>query len=697
MARLPQPGSDKGQWGVILNDYLSQVHKADGTLKDNSVTATTIASGSITEQQLDGDVRAKLGAIAAPEWSAIVNKPAVIAAGSDQAAAKAALGLAKADVGLDNVDNTSDAVKNAATATLTHKTISGADNTLTDIAVSSLAASGTTDGTTYLRGDGVWATPAMAGGNGGGSLSGFPLRRAGEVSVAVSQEVASIFATATAPAGTKTLVLAESWDRPGVLKRIWIASDNTADTNGFMEQGGTIRIYTDDATVPAVSMSLGDFFCMANRSDVFATPRVGRTSRDGSGSGSGGGSAAYRYLHMPFQKYLRVEVENLTSTNTVFYGEASYATIDSFADLGSQQLAYSIKGLRVVNQAPKEPVTLCDFDGSGQVESLYLSFAGPDLGDNGVLEGNVEIFIDGELMPSWVSSGMEDTFNGGWYNMPVGGYPAGRSGDSSETGANLAMYRFFLDDPIFFSSHIKIVAWAGQSHEVSVASSTVQFAGYAGIWFDSATSINYVAVDTSVPAVIDDQMNQAAGMIDSGDWNQVIGNTQGVATGSTFIVPYGNTGVDQDVRIARKNVSLPTDYWVETRLRITDAVNDEQQAHLIILGSSPDPWFGSAVHLQLYRHAIDNWSINVRDDFDTAFVVNVGSGRDLTNIWVRFAFKKVGTKVTAYYSLNQSPVAWIPLGTWTPTKTGTALGVGTWTAGAEFDYLTVHPLKTVIS
>ena len=56
-----------------------------------------------------------------------------------------------------------------------------------------------------------------------------------------------------------------------------MASDNAADTNGFMEQGGMIRIYTDDTTAPAVSMSLGDFFCMANRSDVFATPRVGRT------------------------------------------------------------------------------------------------------------------------------------------------------------------------------------------------------------------------------------------------------------------------------------------------------------------------------------------------------------------------------------------------------------------------------------
>src|ERR1051326_8698570 len=49
MARLPQTGQDDGSWGDILNDYLSVAHGADGKLKDNSVTATTIAPGAITK------------------------------------------------------------------------------------------------------------------------------------------------------------------------------------------------------------------------------------------------------------------------------------------------------------------------------------------------------------------------------------------------------------------------------------------------------------------------------------------------------------------------------------------------------------------------------------------------------------------------------------------------------------------------
>ncbi len=60
MPRLPQPGGDKGNWGAILNDYLSQAHKPDGTLKDSAVSVTAIANNAVTEGKLDGAVRAKL-------------------------------------------------------------------------------------------------------------------------------------------------------------------------------------------------------------------------------------------------------------------------------------------------------------------------------------------------------------------------------------------------------------------------------------------------------------------------------------------------------------------------------------------------------------------------------------------------------------------------------------------------------------
>lgn len=127
MARLPEPGKDNGTWGNILNDYLSQVHKSDGTLKDNIVTANTLAPNSVTNAAIASDavnttsiadgsitnalladgtiaevklasaVQTKLNSAGgAADWNTLTNKPAVIATGADQASARVAIGAGMA-------------------------------------------------------------------------------------------------------------------------------------------------------------------------------------------------------------------------------------------------------------------------------------------------------------------------------------------------------------------------------------------------------------------------------------------------------------------------------------------------------------------------------------------------------------------------------------------------------------------------
>lgn len=51
MARLPIPGADQGQWGDILNEYLSASHSADGALKGVAVV-NAIPNGSIAAVKL---------------------------------------------------------------------------------------------------------------------------------------------------------------------------------------------------------------------------------------------------------------------------------------------------------------------------------------------------------------------------------------------------------------------------------------------------------------------------------------------------------------------------------------------------------------------------------------------------------------------------------------------------------------------
>ena len=47
MARLPKPGGDSGNWGDILNEYLSQSHTSDGSIKFGAVTKSHVGLGSV--------------------------------------------------------------------------------------------------------------------------------------------------------------------------------------------------------------------------------------------------------------------------------------------------------------------------------------------------------------------------------------------------------------------------------------------------------------------------------------------------------------------------------------------------------------------------------------------------------------------------------------------------------------------------
>lgn len=124
MARLPQPGGDNGDWGNILNDFLSQSLKNDGLVKDNAVTANTIAPGAVisaaiaTESVSKTKLSPSLQSSIDKAESALQTAPVTSVAGKVNAVT-----LTSTDVGLNNVDNTSDATKNNAVATLTNKTL----------------------------------------------------------------------------------------------------------------------------------------------------------------------------------------------------------------------------------------------------------------------------------------------------------------------------------------------------------------------------------------------------------------------------------------------------------------------------------------------------------------------------------------------------------------------------------------------
>jgi hypothetical protein len=149
MARLPIPGQDNGTWGHVLNEFLSTIHKTDGSLKDGVVshahlseelsdkvnaiaaggatnlsvsstaTTVTVASDTGTDATLPAATTSAAGVMTASDKTKLdgIATGAQVNAVTSVAGKTGAVTLTKNDVGLSDIDNTSDANKPVSTAT----------------------------------------------------------------------------------------------------------------------------------------------------------------------------------------------------------------------------------------------------------------------------------------------------------------------------------------------------------------------------------------------------------------------------------------------------------------------------------------------------------------------------------------------------------------------------------------------------
>ncbi|QQS20301.1 hypothetical protein IPL85_02535 [Candidatus Saccharibacteria bacterium] len=180
-SRLPTPGGDDGTWGAILNDYLAQAHKTDGSLKDNVVTAAALASGAVTAVGIaDATIsEAKLDSALQVKVNGLGGGGSLTLAGDVTGASTATVVGKVNGVTVSGVP-TNGQVLTASGGTAASWQTPAAGGGVTSVAgktgVVTLAAgdvasgtftaarlgSGTANNTTYLRGDGTWA--AVSGG-----------------------------------------------------------------------------------------------------------------------------------------------------------------------------------------------------------------------------------------------------------------------------------------------------------------------------------------------------------------------------------------------------------------------------------------------------------------------------------------------------------------------------------------------------
>ena len=167
MSRLPTPGGDDGDWGNILNDYLSQSINADGSLKSGSVAtagAETTSNKGLAGGYAPLDGTGKVPSANLPGSSSVTSVTAAdgtIVIGGTGTAPTVKVGT------IPESDVTNLTTDLAATEKTANKGAASGYPALNSSSLVPQAQLGTGSATTstYLRGDGSWQTPPGSGGS----------------------------------------------------------------------------------------------------------------------------------------------------------------------------------------------------------------------------------------------------------------------------------------------------------------------------------------------------------------------------------------------------------------------------------------------------------------------------------------------------------------------------------------------------
>ena len=170
----------------------------------------------------------------------------------------------------------------------------------------------------------------------------------------------------------------------------------------------------------------------------------------------------YSYYPMPFEKGIKIELINRSNTNFKdIKTSVSYET-NQFQE-GSYGY-FKANFIENIFDTPSQlrngkPIELLKTTGEGHVVGITHSQSGSYFGLHSryYLEGDEQIYIDGNLGHSFHGTGTEDLYNGGWY-FKNGVQTNPLFGQSNHNYRNnrdrTVMIRTFLTDPIYFRSEI---------------------------------------------------------------------------------------------------------------------------------------------------------------------------------------------------------------------------------------------------
>jgi len=234
-----------------------------------------------------------------------------------------------------------------------------------------------------------------------------------------------------------------------------------------------IKIYYDEEISPSVKAPFGDFFGMNfGKYEHHYSKYIGMT---------GGGYVCT--FPMPFKRNCRIEIEN-TNTKypiTHFYGAITYTSLPTW----DEDMGYFHARYRKERTKKGVPYTIIQATGKGHYIGCNMSAVNAkrfkQLVNLFYLEGDGNVYVDGEETPSLSYTGTEDYFMGGWYYAkgkfytPTHGLSHRGNRYKVIREAKSCQYRFHFPDAINFEQSIKVTMNHGEKNQVPTVSQSVAY------------------------------------------------------------------------------------------------------------------------------------------------------------------------------------------------------------------------------
>ncbi|MGV8096108.1 MAG: glycoside hydrolase family 172 protein [Mangrovibacterium sp.] len=226
---------------------------------------------------------------------------------------------------------------------------------------------------------------------------------------------------------------------PGMVRHIWCTVSQSSPVN---VRNIILRMYWENNDIPSVEVPLADFFGMSHGANALITSQLVSIQP----------SLGYNCdIPMPFKDHARITVTNESETDyDWFFYQIDFTIGDKIKkDDGRFHASFNRENPTQYGR----DYTIMETKGARGV------FLGCVIGVRPLVsgwwgEGEMKFYIDGDTkFPTICGTGIEDYFGAAWglsaHSAPYRGAPLVEAGFCS-------MYRFHVNDPVYFQNEIKI-------------------------------------------------------------------------------------------------------------------------------------------------------------------------------------------------------------------------------------------------